>query len=84
MLLRNYFEDDTPGVRVAGLREILSASFAFNVQDPPVLYRRHDDAAAAFWPYVKVRFEMLSTRVRGSAQPFTGRRISQERRFALG
>jgi len=33
------------------------------------------DDAAAFWYYVKVNFEVLSTRVRGYAQSFTGRRM---------
>jgi peptide/nickel transport system substrate-binding protein len=31
--------------------------------------------AAAFWYYVKVNFEVLSARVRGYAQSFTGRRM---------
>jgi peptide/nickel transport system substrate-binding protein len=33
------------------------------------------DDAAAFWYYAKVNFEVLSARVRGYAQSFTGRRM---------
>jgi len=52
-----------------------TASYPQRVQMYRDIQRILLDDAAAFWYYAKVNFEVLSVRVRGYAQSFTGRRM---------